>query len=69
MMNGIKKNNNGGAMSVLHLSDKKTYVWSYRNRSKTEITANKKDKTRERPDRYTDLAFTVNMKGALLSIE
>jgi len=69
MSNGIKKNNNGGAMISLHEFREKDGVWSHRNRSKTEITANKKDKTSDRTDRYTDIAFTVNMKGALLSIE
>jgi len=41
-MNGIKKNNNGNTASSLHVLDKKAGVWSHGNRSKTEITANKK---------------------------
>jgi hypothetical protein len=69
MINGTKKDTDGGAMSALHVSYKKVYVWSYRNRSKTEITANKKNKTRKKPERYTDLSFIVNIKGALLSIK
>lgn len=69
MINGIEKYNNGGTMSVLHVSDKEAGVWNQGNRSGTEITANRKYKTRERPDRYTDLAFIVNMKDALISIE
>lgn len=69
MINGIKEDNKGGAESVLHVLDKKTGVWKYGNKSKTEITANRKYKTREKPDRYTYLAFIVNMKNALISIE
>lgn len=56
-------------MSTLHVSDKKADARSHRNRGKTEITAKKKDKPSDRPDRYTDIAFTMNMKGYLLSIE
>lgn len=68
MMNGIKKNNNGGAMSAMHLSDNKTELWGGRKRIKTEITANRKDKTADITARNTDLVFTVNIKGDLLSI-
>ena len=68
MSNGMERNNSS-AMSVLSVSAIKAGVRNQGNKSRTEITANKKDKTSDRPDRYTDKAFTVYMQGALLSIE
>jgi hypothetical protein len=68
MINGIKENNSGGAMTVLHVLDNKAGVWNQGNRSKAEITANKKYKATDITDRKTALAFAVKMKRALLSI-
>ena len=56
-------------MSVLSVSDKKAGVRNQGNRSRTEITANTNDKTSDRPDRYTDIAFVEDMERALFSIE
>ena len=69
MINGIEENNNGGALSYLHVSDNKAGVWNQGNRGKAEITANKKDETTDMTYRKSDLAFAVKMKRALLSIE
>jgi hypothetical protein len=63
MMNGIKKNNNGNTASSSHTVDNKSGVWSHRNRSKTAITANKKDRTADITARNTDLAFYREYKG------
>ena len=68
MINGMKKNNNGGAVSALRALDTKTGGWSDENRSKTEITADRKDRTVNITARNTDLAFTMSIKGDLLSI-
>ena len=57
MINGIKKDNNGGAMTFLHASDNKADVWHQGNRGKTEITANTTDKTADITARNTDLSF------------
>jgi hypothetical protein len=68
MSNGMIKNNNGGAMSSLHISDNKAGARNQGNRSKTEITANRKHKATDITDIKTDLAFAAKMKRALLSI-
>ena len=64
----MKKNNNGNTMSPLHAFDNISGVWSYGNRSKTEITTIRKHKTADITARNTDLAFTVNIEGDLFSI-
>lgn len=68
MINGIKENNNGSAMTVMHISDKKAGEWNQGNRSNTEITANTNNKTADITARNTDLVFAVNMTSGLLSI-
>jgi hypothetical protein len=68
MTDGMERNNNSDAMSVLSVSAIKAGVLNQGNKSRTKITANKKDKTSNRPNRYTAIGFVVNMKGALLSI-
>lgn len=56
-------------MSALHALDIKAGGWSDENIIKAEITAKRKDKTADITARNTDLAFIVNMKGDLFSIE
>lgn len=68
-MNGINKDNNGDAMSACMYRTRKTTCRATEIEAKLEKLQIKKDKTSDRPDRYTDIAFTVIMKGALLSIE